>query len=93
MAFALQMNNCMETQKVKTCFTITFTADQYQQAKSYVEDMRKHPARVYWRGKEGKSDDELIVEQIAHRILSGFYNENPFLAGKHIIKMDAGIAS
>jgi hypothetical protein len=55
--------------------------------------MRKHPARVYWRGKEGKSDDELIVEQIAHRILSGFYNENPFAAGKHIIKMDAGIAS
>ncbi len=83
----------METRKVKTCFTITFTTTQYEQAKMYVDDMRKHPARVYWRGKQGKTDDELIVEQIAHRILSGFYNENPFVAGKHIIKMDAGIAS
>jgi hypothetical protein len=44
----------METQKVKTCFTITFTPDQYQRAVSYVEDMSRHPQRVYWQGKEGK---------------------------------------
>jgi hypothetical protein len=68
----------METQKVKTCFTITFTDDQFVQARAYVEDMKKHKARVFWRGKEGKTDDELVVEQIAHRILSGFYNDSYF---------------
>ena len=56
----------METQKVRTCFTITFSDDQYSHAKSYVEDMRKHPQRVFWQGKEGKSEEELVVEQIAH---------------------------
>jgi hypothetical protein len=79
----------METQKVKTCFTITFTDDQYLHAKSYVEDMKKHPQRVFWQGKEGKSEDELVVEQIAHRILSGFYNNDPFRAGRHIVRMDS----
>ncbi|MCU0356757.1 MAG: hypothetical protein MUE95_04195 [Cyclobacteriaceae bacterium] len=78
-------------QKVKTCFTITFTDDQYNRAKEYVEDMRRHPNRVFWRGKEGKTDQELIVEQIAHRILSGFYNDDPLTAGRYIIKMDAAI--
>lgn len=79
----------METQKVKTCFTITFTEEQYLHAKSYVEDMRKHPNRVFWRGKEGKQNDELIIEQIAHRVLSGFYNDDPFNASRHIMRMDS----
>lgn len=83
----------MDTQKVKTCFTITYTEDQYQHAKRYVEDMKRHPNRVYWLGKKGKSDEELIIEQITHRILSGFYNDDPFRAGKHIIKMDSAVST
>ena len=79
----------MDTQKVRTCFTITFSNDQYLHAKAYVEDMRKHPQRVFWQGKQNKSDDELVIEQIAHRILSGFYNDDPFTAGKHILRMDS----
>jgi hypothetical protein len=79
----------METQKVKTCFTITFTNDQYLHAKAYVEDMKKHPNRVFWVGKKEKSDDELVIEQIAHRILSGFYNDDPFTASRHIVRMDS----
>ena len=79
----------METQKVKTCFTITFTDDQYNKAKAYVDEMKRHPQRVFWRGKEGKSEQELVVEQIAHRILSGFYNNEPYEAGKHILRMDS----
>jgi hypothetical protein len=81
----------METQKVKTCFTITFTDDQFDRAKTYVEDMKRHPNRVFWKGKEGKSDNELIIEQIAHRILSGFYNDDPFNASKHIMRMDSAV--
>jgi hypothetical protein len=81
----------MNTQRVKTCFTITFSPDQYDRARSYVEDMKKHPSRVYWRGKEGKTDEELVIEQIAHRILSGFYNNEPYQAGKHIIRMDSAV--
>ena len=83
----------METQKVKTCFTITFTEEQYNWAKAYVEEMRRHPQRVFWQGKDGKSEEELVVEQIAHRILSGFYNKDPFLAGKHILRMDSLVAA
>lgn len=79
----------MEDQRVKTCFTITFTDEQYNRAKNYVSDMKRHPNRVFWIGKEGKSEDELVIEQIAHRILSGFYNDDPFNASKHIIKMDS----
>jgi hypothetical protein len=79
----------METQKVKTCFTITFSDDQYRHAKSYVEDMKLHPQRVFWRGKEGKSEEELVVEQIAHRILSGFYNTDPFNASRYIVRMES----
>lgn len=81
----------MNTQKVKTCFTITFTDEQYQRARNYVNDMKRHPSRVYWRGKEGKTDEELVIEQIAHRILSGFYNEDPLTAGRHIIRMDSAV--
>jgi hypothetical protein len=81
----------MSTQRVKTCFTITFSNEQYERARSYVNDMKKHPARVYWKGKEGKTDEELVIEQIAHRILSGFYNNEPFTAGKHIIRMDSAV--
>ncbi|HRI78487.1 MAG TPA: hypothetical protein PLR06_03040 [Cyclobacteriaceae bacterium] len=83
----------METQKVRTCFTITYSDDQYLHAKSYVDDMKKHPQRVFWQGKAGKSDEELVVEQIAHRILSGFYNNDPFRASKHIIRMDSMTAA
>jgi hypothetical protein len=83
----------MNTQRVKTCFTITFTDDQYIHAKSYVEDMKRHRNRIFWRGKEGKTDDELVIEQIAHRILSGFYNDDPITAGKQIIRMDAAVNS
>ena len=79
----------METQKVRTCFTITFTNDQYTHAKAYIDDMKKHPQRVFWQGKKNKSDDELVIEQIAHRILSGFYNDDPYNAGKHILRMDS----
>ena len=79
----------MEDQRVKTCFTITFTDEQYNRAKNYVTDMKRHPNRVFWIGKEGKSEDELVIEQVAHRILSGFYNDDPFNASKHIIKMDS----
>jgi hypothetical protein len=51
--------------------------------------MKRHPARVFWKGKEGKSDEELIIEQIAHRILSGFYNDDPLTARRHIMRMDS----
>lgn len=77
----------METQKVKTCFTITFTDEQHTRAKYYIEDMKRHRNRIFWRGKEGKTDDELIIEQIAHRILSGFYNNDPLTGGRHIMGM------
>jgi tripartite-type tricarboxylate transporter receptor subunit TctC len=83
----------METQKVKTCFTITYTQEQYVHAKAYVDDMKKHPQRVFWQGKEKKSDDELVIEQIAHRILSGFYNDDPFNAGRHIMRMDSMVTA
>ncbi len=81
----------MDTQRVRTCFTITFTDEQFNRAKAYVEDMKRHPNRVFWRGKEGKTDHELIVEQIAHRILSGFYNDEPFTAGRYIVRMDSAV--
>jgi hypothetical protein len=79
------------TQRVKTCFTITFTQEQYVLAKSYVDDMKKHPNRVFWRGKQGKTDEELVIEQITHRILSGFYNDDPMTAARHIIRMDSAV--
>jgi len=83
----------MDTQKVQTCFTITFTQEQFLHAKAYIEDMRRHPKRVFWIGKQGKSDDELVMEQIAHRILSGFYNDDPFNASRHILRMESMTAA
>ena len=62
----------MET--VTTCFKLTFTYEQLSEAQDYIEDMKRHPRRVFWIGKENKSDEELIYSVIAHRILSGFYN-------------------
>ncbi len=34
-------------------------------------------------------DDELVIEQIAHRVLSGFYNDDPMTAARHIMRMDS----
>ena len=73
---------------VQTTFNLTFTDDQYENAKNYVEDMKKHPKRVFWIGKTEKSDEELILSQIAHRILSGFYNNyDPYFARVQIKSM------
>ena len=73
---------------VKTTFKLTFTEEQYLQACNYVEEMKKHKNRVYWIGKEGKSDEELILTQIAHRILSGFYNGyNGLFSSELILEM------
>lgn len=83
----------METQKVQTCFTITFTQEQYQHAQAYIQDMKRHPKRVFWIGKQGKTDEELVMEQIAHRILSGFYNDDPFNASRHILRMQSMTAA
>lgn len=77
--------------QVKTCFTITFSDDQYNRAKYYIDDMKRHPNRIFWQGKTGKSDEELIIEQIAHRILSGFYNDEPYQAGRNIVRMDSSV--
>lgn len=75
---------------VEACFKLTFTEDQLLQAKEYVEDMKRHPQRVYWQGKAGKSDEELIYAHIAHRILSGFYNSyDPITASRHIVAMQS----
>ena len=81
----------MKTQQVKACFTISFSDDQYEKAKNYVEEMKQHPKRLFWKGKEDKSDEELIVGQLAHRVLSGFYNDEPFFAGNQIIRMDSSV--
>lgn len=76
----------MET--VTTCFTLTFSQDQYRDASDYVQDMKRHPKRVFWIGKERKSDEELIYSVIAHRILSGFYNtHNARYTNAHILGM------
>lgn len=83
----------MDIQKVKTCFTLSFTDEQYNHAKSYVEDMKLHPKRIYWTGKSGKTDNELIIEQVAHRILSGFYNDDPLNASRQIIRMNSDVAA
>ena len=64
----------MSVHTVQTTFKISYTDEQYIQAKAYVEDMKKHKDRIFWIGKEGLSDDELILGHIAHKILSGFYN-------------------
>ncbi|MCH8232191.1 MAG: hypothetical protein IIB82_06050 [Bacteroidetes bacterium] len=74
--------------KVEVTFKLSFTPEQLERAKEYIEDMKKHPKRVFWVGKEEKSDEELIFSQIAHRILSGFYNNyDPVFAKKQIMSM------
>ncbi|MTI21483.1 hypothetical protein E1176_10680 [Fulvivirga sp. RKSG066] len=79
---------------VETTFKLTYTKEQYQKAVAYIEDMKKHPRRVFWLGKEGKSDEELIYSHIAHRILSGFYNNyDPTFASQQIIAMENRQAS
>lgn len=76
----------MET--VETTFKLTYSDDQYERAREYVNDMKNHPRRVFWIGKKGKSDEELIISHIAHRILSGFYNNyDPSIARTQIKEM------
>ena len=76
----------MET--VETTFVLNYTDEQYERAKRYVEDMKRHPNRVYWIGKRNKSDEELIISHIAHKILSGFYNNyDPSFAKRQILDM------
>lgn len=73
---------------VETCFTLSYTDDQYRKAQDYVNDMKKHPQRIFWLGKEDKSDEELIIGHIAHKILSGFYNNyDPRYAARQIKDM------
>ena len=72
---------------VETKFKMCYTDEQYVQARAYVENMKKHKERVYWIGKEGKSDDELILGHIAHKILSGFYNTYDQFGSSAIIEM------
>lgn len=79
---------------VQACFNITFTEDMYSRAADYVEDMKRHKNRVYWIGKEGKSDEELILSHIAHKILSGFYNNyDPTFAKSNIVSMDSRLSN
>lgn len=70
---------------VDTTFRITYSDEQYHQSKIYIADMKKHKDRIYWIGKENKSDDELILSHIAHRILSGFYNSYEGWYGSNVI--------
>ena len=72
---------------VETTFKMSYTDEQYVQARAYVEDMKKHKERVFWIGKEGKSDDELILGHIAHKILSGFYNAYEGYGSAAILEM------
>jgi tripartite-type tricarboxylate transporter receptor subunit TctC len=72
---------------VETTFKISYSEDQYMQAKAYVDDMKAHKERIFWVGKEGKSDDELILGQIAHKILSGFYNASDGFGSSAILEM------
>ncbi len=75
-------------QTVETTFKLSYTEEQYQKAIEYIKDMKRHPQRVFWIGKEGKSDEELIYSHIAHKILSGFYNNyDPLFASKQIMDM------
>lgn len=79
---------------VNTTFKLTYTDEQYEKAVEYINDMKKHPKRVFWLGKEGKSDEELIYSHIAHKILSGFYNNyDPTFARRQIVEMNNQKAS
>lgn len=77
----------MSVHTVETTFKLSYTDEQYIQAKAYVEDMKKHKDRVFWIGKEGLSDDELILGHIAHKILSGFYNAYDGYGSQAILEM------
>lgn len=82
------MENVDFVESVETTFKLQFTKAQFEQAKEYIEDMKRHPKRVFWLGKEAQSDEQLIYSQIAHRILSGFYNNyDPAFARKQILSM------
>jgi len=70
---------------VETKFKITYSQKQFKKARKFVQDMKKHPNRVYWVGKEGKTDDELILSHIAHKVLSGFYNSYEGWYGSEVI--------
>lgn len=73
---------------VETTFKLTYTQEQYQKAVEYINDMRRHPKRIFWIGKKNKSDEELVLSHIAHRILSGFYNNyDPTYAQRQIVDM------
>jgi hypothetical protein len=61
---------------VEATFKIQFTEEQYREATEYIQDMKSNPRRIFWVGKEHLSDQELIYSHLAHRILSGFYNQN-----------------
>ena len=74
---------------VNTCFTISYSPEQYQHARDYVEDMKRHPKRVFWRNNEGKTDEELILSHLAHRILSGFYNQYDPTTRRQIMGMSS----
>ena len=75
---------------VKTTFRLTYTEKQYENAREYVDDMKNHRDRVYWIGKKDKSDEELIISHIAHKILSGFYNNyNPTYTTSQILDMES----
>ena len=75
-------------QTVETTFKLSYSEQQYQKAIEYIEDMKKHPKRVFWIGKKGKSDEELIYSHIAHKILSVFYNNyDPAFATRQIMEM------
>jgi len=73
---------------VYTTFQLTYSDEQYRKAQLYVADMKKHPKRVYWIGKENLSEEQLILSHIAHKILSGFYNNyDPVYAARQITSM------
>ena len=72
---------------VNTCFTLSYTPEQYQNAREYIEDMKRHPKRVFWNNNKGKTDEELILSHIAHRILSGFYNKYDPFTRRQIMSM------
>lgn len=77
----------MDMHTIETTFKMSYGDEQYVLAKLYVENMKKHKERIYWIGKEGKSDIELILGHIAHKILSGFYNSYDPFGSSSILEM------
>ena len=71
-------------QTVETTFKLSYSEEQYQKAIDYIDDMKKHPQRVFWVGKLGKSDEELVYSHIAHKILS-FDEDKDFILDLHAI--------